>query len=41
MNYDSYEAAGIVVDIHNTGEQKTLCPECSDTRKKSKDKCLC
>lgn len=38
--FKSWEESGIDYNPRRTGEQKTLCPECSHTRKNKSEKCL-
>jgi twinkle protein len=38
--FKSWDETGIDLDSRKTGEQKTLCPQCSHTRKHKHDKCL-
>lgn len=38
--FNSWSESGIDYNPRRTGEQKTLCPNCSHTRKNKSDKCL-
>ncbi len=40
MSQESYQDYGIDIPIDSTGQKYTTCPQCSESRKKSKDKCL-
>ena len=40
MKQESYQDYGINLTMNATGQKYTTCPECSDGRKKSNDKCL-
>ena len=40
MNQESYQDYGINLPIDASGQKYTTCPMCSESRKKSKDKCL-
>ena len=40
MSQESYQDYGINLPVDATGQKYTTCPMCSESRKKSKDKCL-
>ena len=40
MTQESYMDYGISLPVDSTGQQYTVCPQCSESRKKTQDKCL-